>query len=226
MGTQVMAFAGLLLIVATAVALLSRSHSAVFQPYFGRIPPLVAIAITIAAGALCLHLLTDRGWFDVLNTTTYLQGLAVSAALVAVFAVEVTILDLIVRFPADMNVPWPQSLLFYPAIAYVVEIVFHVLPLALLLGILTLFTGGTASGRLVWLCIVLTALIEPTYQLAFVDNRFSWSAIYLWVRLFAFNLVQLALFRRFDFMTMYSFRLLYYAYWHIVWGYARLHILF
>jgi hypothetical protein len=33
-------------------------------------------------------------------------------------------------------------------------------------------------------------------------------------------------FRRYDFVTMYSFRLFYYAYWHIAWGVIRLRVFF
>ena len=34
------------------------------------------------------------------------------------------------------------------------------------------------------------------------------------------------LFQRYDFMAMHAFRLVYYLTWHIVWGYARLKLLF
>jgi hypothetical protein len=33
-------------------------------------------------------------------------------------------------------------------------------------------------------------------------------------------------FRRYDFASMYSFRLVYYAYWHVAWGVIRLKVLF
>lgn len=37
---------------------------------------------------------------------------------------------------------------------------------------------------------------------------------------------RLALFKRYDFVTMYTFRLVYYLLWHIVWGVIRLRLLF
>ena len=40
--------------------------------------------------------------------------------------------------------------------------------------------------------------------------------------LFLFGVVDLWLFRRFDFVTMYAFRMLYYAYWYVAWGTLRL----
>jgi hypothetical protein len=61
------------------------------------------------------------------------RGVGVSAAIATLFGVWQICADLLVtRFPKDINVPSPQSWLFYPAIGYVVEVFFHALPLALL----------------------------------------------------------------------------------------------
>ena len=193
------------------VAILSVSNSAFFRPYFGKIPPLAVIGLLIPVGALCLYILYSKGWFYVFNPPATLRGIALAAAIVALFAVEVTVFDVIAPFPQDINVPLPQSLLFYPAIAYVVEIVFHVLPLTLVLLALDRFGGRIPFEHLVWIGIVLVALLEPTYQLAFLGRPISSAGAYLWARLFVFSLIQLALFRRFDFVTMLSFRLFYYA---------------
>ena len=38
--------------------------------------------------------------------------------------------------------------------------------------------------------------------------------------------LQLYVLRRFDFASMYTFRLIYYGYWHIAWGVIRLEVLF
>ena len=45
-------------------------------------------------------------------------------------------------------------------------------------------------------------------------------------RVFVIAVLQLYVFRRFDFASMYSFRLVYYAWWHILWGTIRLSVLF
>lgn len=39
--------------------------------------------------------------------------------------------DFAIRFPAGMNVAFPQSLAFYPAMAFVAEVAFHVVPLGI-----------------------------------------------------------------------------------------------
>jgi hypothetical protein len=40
------------------------------------------------------------------------------------------------------------------------------------------------------------------------------------------NLVQLAIFKRNGFVWMYLFRLAYYVFWHVAWGFFRLRILY
>lgn len=218
--------AGLSLWAAGLVALLSRTHSVYFQPYFGLIKPMAAIALVIVVGAGALYLLYRRGWFMVLKMGIGLRGVTVAAIGATLFGIEVIILDLTVPFPADINVPLPHALPFYPAIAYVVEVVFHALPLAILLTGLSWLPLRMKTASLLWIAMILTALLEPTFQLSFVARPFTWVVGYLWLRLFVFDMVQLMLFRRYDFVTMYVFRLIYYFYWHIAWGTLRLGILY
>ncbi|MCB9291467.1 MAG: hypothetical protein H6560_29470 [Lewinellaceae bacterium] len=42
------------------------------------------------------------------------------------------------------------------------------------------------------------------------------------LHIFLINLIQLWLFKRYDFVSMYTFRLVYYLIWHIGWGWVRL----
>jgi hypothetical protein len=69
-------------------------------------------------------------------------------------------------------------------------------------------------------------VVEPTFQVLFGERAFTGGAVYTWVHVFAIASLQLFVFRRFDFVSMYSFRLFYYVYWHIVWGVIRLEALF
>ena len=46
------------------------------------------------------------------------------------------------------------------------------------------------------------------------------------VHVLAINAVGLWLFRRYDFVTMFGFRLMYYLVWHVLWGALRLDVLF
>jgi hypothetical protein len=52
------------------------------------------------------------------------------------------------------------------------------------------------------------------------------ASTYVGVFVFVFTLVELDIFRRYDFVAMYVFRLTYYLWWHIIWGTLRLQWLF
>ena len=77
-----------------------------------------------------------------------------------------------------------------------------------------------------WIGIFVVAALEPTFQVTSEEEPSSWAAAYTWAHILAFGLLQLYVFRRYDFLSLYSFRLFYYAYWHIAWGVMRLELLF
>ena len=77
-----------------------------------------------------------------------------------------------------------------------------------------------------WAGIAVVAVLEPTSPLMFTRDLFSWAAAYTWIHVFAIALLQLYVFRRYDFLSMYWFRLSYYAYWHVAWGTIPLDVLF
>jgi hypothetical protein len=70
--------------------------------------------------------------------------------------------------------------------------------------------------------------LEPVFQttLGFSRAYPSWVTGFVALHIFLLNLCQLAIFKRYDFVSMYSFRLMYYLLWHIVWGVIRLKLLF
>jgi hypothetical protein len=222
---QYVALGGLSLAAAvfTGLLLLFQGGARFFAPYLGGIPPLLAIVITTALGFVALGFLLSRGWFQIRAANT-LRGVGVAAAVATVFGIWQACVDLFVtRFPKDLNVPPPQSLLFYPPIAYVVEVLFHALPLAVLLFIVGLLPEQRRPNAvaLIWLCIVLIAALEPVL----VHMRMGASA-YVGVFVFVFTLVELNIFRRYDFVSMYAFRVVFYLWWHVIWGSVRLRWLF
>jgi len=225
---QYLALTILSLGAAVCTGILSLSHATSFQPYFGSIPPLLAIALITTVGFVSLGFLHSRGWFEVCARKKCLRGAALGAALATLFVVPTILVDLNHGFPRDLNVPAPQSLLFYPAMAYVVEIALHALPLLLLLVFLGWTFRKVNTNWLVWLGIVAAAFLEPIIQLrlGYSNKPVSWPEVYVAVHVFAFNLVEMYIFRRYDFVSMYSFRLVYYIHWHILWGYLRLQWLF
>ena len=96
-------------------------------------------------------------------------------------AVAIVVADFIIRYPEDTNVPVPQAFLFYPAVGFVAEIVFHVLPLALLLLALTPLAKGLDKDRVVWLGILVVAVLELTFQVLFEEKPYTWGALYTWI---------------------------------------------
>ena len=60
--------------------------------------------------------------------------------LVLLSILAVVVADILLRYPEDTNAPWPAALLFYPAIGFVAEILFHVVPLALLMLLLAVWS--------------------------------------------------------------------------------------
>lgn len=223
---QYAAYLTLSLVALIFIVILLPSSRAYFRRFFGNAHPVLVVIVASVLGAAALGVLHARGGFEILKGQTTLRGIALSAGFATLLAVAIVIADFFLRYPKDTNVPVPQALLFYPAVGFVAEIVFHVLPLALLMLALSPLAKRFGTERIVWLGILLVAVLEPTFQTLFEGKVFTWRAAYTWIHVFALAFLQLYVFRRFDFVSMYSFRLIYYAYWHILWGVVRLKVLF
>jgi hypothetical protein len=178
-------------------------------------------------GFFLLAFLLTRGWFEIFDVSN-IKGWIVAGVLAGLFAMVMIFIDSRVILPADVNRPYPDALLFYPTIGFVVEIIFHVLPLTLLLVLATSLFRNLSFESVIWPCIIVVALLEPLFQTWFGFSRPypGWVLAIIAVNIFLINLAQLYLFKRYDFVTMYSMRLVYYLLWHIIWGILRLRILF
>jgi hypothetical protein len=191
-----------------------------FGPYFGGISPALVFGAVAVMGVISLRTLQVCGWLGT-RPPGGLMGVGGAVAFATLLAIPVVIVDWFVGIEVS-NVPMPWSLLFYPSIALVVEVFFHTAPLALLFASLRSIARST-SDRLAWVCIIPVSLLEPTYQLrsGLADQSLSWLEAYVWAHVWAINLGQLYLLRRFGFASMYGMRLVYYLYWHIAWEYLR-----
>jgi hypothetical protein len=210
----------------TGIGYFSNNH--LFQQYIGRINPLIASFLITFLGVILLSFLLSRGWFAIFKREN-LKGLFRRSGLAALFVLITILVDLKIVYPADLNILFPESLLFYPAMGFYVEILFHVLPLSILIISLTSIFKNISYRKIIWICILTVSLLEPTFQtiLQGSSNQYPlWAVAIFWLNLFLFNLSQLLIFKRYDFISMYSFRLVYYIIWHIVWGYIRLKLLF
>jgi hypothetical protein len=226
--SQYLVLLGMSLAVLALTTTLYLADEHVFQRYFGRIDPLIAFLVIVVTGAILLSVLLSRGWFVIYQRANR-NGLYLATGLATLLGTVIIIVDSIIRFPADLNVSFPSSLLFYPVIGYLVELLFHIVPLVVLLIALSLIAKDASRERLVWISIVVVALLEPIYQTVYVTYpaRFpEWAEAYIVVHIFLINLAQLYIFKSYDFVSMYVFRLVYYLFWHIGWGYVRLQVLF
>lgn len=235
-GILTLGSAGLAAVLSVAQGALSRPYLGripaapvgFFQPFFGGIPPLLAVLSAAVLGAGSLRFLRARHGFAIDPKPGH-RGRAVATLAATLFGVEAIIVEMtgIARQPADMNVPPPWSLLFYPVIAFVVEVVFHAAPLALLLAAMGPLFKRLGARSPVWPSILVVALIEPLVQIGLSGSpRSPVADAYVGLQVLSINLVQLSIFRRYDFFSMYAMRFNYYVIWHIIWGYWRLPLLF
>jgi hypothetical protein len=207
-------------------AIQSRTDPAVFGPYLLGLPPLLAVTLVVLAAALALRILLPLG-VRVWRPAASGSGLAVAALGGTLLVLPTVVVDLSVGFPRAINVPPPAALLFYPVIGFVAEVVFHLVPLAVLAG-LALAAGHGRRPVFSVTGVVLVATLEPVFQVFLADahHQAPWLTAYVGVHLWLFNAFQLWLFRRYDLLTLYTCRLVYYLHWHLLWGVLRLHLLF
>lgn len=223
---QYRAFLSLSIAVMVLTGIIYFTNNQPFERFIGGLNPILVGLLIIILGGILFALLLSRGWFSIYKKEN-LKGLYRSSGLAAMFGTVIILMDLKIRFPADMNITFPGSLLFYPAIGFFVEILFHVLPLTVLLIALTSILRNVPNGKVVLICIVIVSLMEPVYQTLWMGERYPlWAVAYVGLHVFLINLFQLLIFKRYDFIAMYSFRLVYYLFWHIGWGFFRLRVLF
>jgi hypothetical protein len=225
---QYLVYTGLSILVFGFTVIVYLSNRLVFQRFIGEVNPLIAFLVIIGLGFILLSILLYKNWFVIYGPQNS-QGILVAAGLASVFGVVIILVDTKAVFPPTMNVLFPESVLFYPAIGFFAEILFHVLPITVLLVALTAIFKQADQQILIWSSILLVSLLEPLYQasnMASSNQYLLWVVFYTGVHIFLLNLCQLLIFKRYDFVSMYIFRLVYYMFWHIGWGYLRLRLLF
>ncbi|MFW9993951.1 MAG: hypothetical protein ACFFD4_18045 [Candidatus Odinarchaeota archaeon] len=225
---QVIIFVMLSFVMAGFAEAVYLTAPQLFQAYFGTANPLLMVVILALLGtALSVYFLSS-GRFELFNGEKHnLRGLVPYFGLAVLLAVLMITVDSIFMFPESISVLFPQSVLFYPVMGFVAEIVFHLIPLSLVLIISTLFSGKVDFSKIFWPSILIISALEPIFQIWDLFGYFPpWAAAYVGIHIYVINIIGLSLFKRRDFLSMYSFRLVYYLFWHIAWGYLRLGILF
>ena len=216
---------GHVLIVAVAAVVLTawqtRSDASVFESYFGGANPVAVIVGAVVGGVVAIAYLQAASGFRVSSPGSASHALRVVSWAVPLLACIAIGADLLLRYPRDTHVALPDAIRFYPAMAVLVEMVLHALPLAFLVAVVGPPTGLDATF---WRIALPVALIEAALQAGYATNLGT--AVFSGTHLVVFGLVQLWMYWRFGFVWMLGFRLAYYTVWHLAWGVARLELLF
>ena len=192
------------------------------QRFLGPLPPVITVATAGAAGLGALMFLENRGFWRSSTNSETVRGIVVATAAAIPFAAVAIGVDVARGFPRDTNLEWPEAWLAYLAIAVMAETAFHLLPLT---GLVCLtrshFTDLRLDGR-AWTLILTTAAVEPVAQVALGSAQRAFVVPHV----FIIGVVQLLLLRRDGYLSMLCFRVSYYLIWHVLWGRARLALLF
>ena len=216
-----------LVVLMIAIILTSIVHymnPGYYARFLAEMNPLLTLILVGIAGFIAFSTVLLKEQFVIFSKAKFSKKFNYSW-LILVFTGVAILVDCRIVFPREMNIPFPVSLLFYPAIAFLVELIFHAIPLAIILALLRIAFKSVEQSQLIWTGIVLVALLEPTFQVA-MDDYSIWATVITWINLFLFNLTQLVIFRKYGFISMYIYRLIYYLIWHILWGHVRLDLLF
>lgn len=202
-----------------------------FERFYGLVNPILVTIMVIFLGGIALYFLMGHESLKISSKESK-TPLFTIVGIPVILATLMAIVDTISPLPEDTNIPMPFALIFYPNIAFIVEGLFHLLPLLILSSILKwVFKNKTPllSRKLhLKLAFIITAFLEPVYQtiLGWDSNGHLWVTLYIACHLVVFDLIQLQLFYRYDYISMLAFRLTYYAFWHELWGVIRLEVLF
>jgi len=217
----------LLLTIFTSILYISDKF--IFQKYMGKLNPLITVPIIATLGFFSLSFLVSKNWLSI-HKEKNSKYLFYSSIVTVILASVMVLFDLNTRvFSENINILFPKSLLFYPIIGFVAEVIFHILPFTLLVLIIGYFLKKLNKNKIIWFSILIVSLIEPIFQITNMDSgqQYSfWLFGYIGIHIWLFNLLQLYTLKRDGFIAMYLLRMIYYLIWHILWGYMRLNILF
>jgi hypothetical protein len=203
-------------------AALSATGSSGLERFVGPVPGPILVAAAGAAGLGALALLERRGFWRCSTRATMLRGVGLAGAAALPLAAVAIGVDVAVGFPQDTNVAWPQAWLVYPAIVVVAETAFHLLPLGGLVWLTRSRFDDQHFTERTWALVLAAAAVEPAAQAALGSALLPFVVPHV----FVIGVVEMLLLRRFGYVPMVAFRVLYYLAWHVLWGQARLELLF
>ena len=201
------------------VALKSDAYASVL----GIERPVWPVTAVVVLGFLGWFVVSHLSWIP--SRTEGALGYRLAVLIGLMLPIPVIIVDWYGGFGQAINAPAPASLLFYPSLAVVAELVLHVIPLAFAATLTILFPRAERALKVFGLGAAV--VIEPILQMMWgAELSPIWANTYVGVQLLAFNIIGVYLLRRFGILRVLIFRLSYYFVWHILWGYLRSDLLF
>ena len=180
------------------------------------------VIVTLVAGLLSMWLAGyarfKTGW-DRRAKSKYRFSLPISFGVT--FAILTIVLGVYINAP-NFNAPFPYSIPTYLTFGTLYEIISHLIPAVLLTWLISTVVLRKRYNTIVfWVVALLISLFEPYTQ---VSGLMAMNLITapLDIAMFALliylsNITQLALFRRYGFLSMIIFRYSHYIVWHIIW---------
>ena len=107
---------------------------AFYSKLLGKLNPIIIFSVSGAAAFLSLTYLERFGLYFISRSTT-VRKLLIYFSISIILGCIPVLIDIWKNFPKDINVLFPQSLLYYPTIGLLADIIFHLLPTTLLLAI-------------------------------------------------------------------------------------------
>ena len=169
-----------------------------------------------------LAFLERRGFWRCGDRATIVRGVGLAGAAALPMAAVAIGVDVAAGFPRDTNVAWPQAWVVYPVIAVVAETAFHLVPLSALVWLTRSRLDDLQFTARMWVQVLAAAAVEPVAQAALGSSLLA----FVIPHVFLVGVIEMLLLRRFGYVPMVAFRLLYYLAWHVLWGHARLELLF
>ncbi len=208
------------LVVITMVAIGYMADHGLYSIFLGNTSPLLTYIALMLVFIISIHLLRPKDWFFIsfdLSTRPLIVYFFISM-LIGCLPI---LIDLWQPLGRDINVLFPLSLVYYPSIGFLAEVIFHVLPILVLSY---LIPNYNLKDKII---IITVALVEPIFQIVWgIEGESIRSRdILVGMEVFIFSLFQLAIFKKYGFLAMYIMRLGFYVSWHLIWGYFRLMIL-
>lgn len=137
-------------------------------------------------------------------------------------------IDILSPFSKEINILFPNSLLYYLIIAFVIDILFHTIFFGILYKLFKKLHKRMPKMNSFKISSLFISIIEPIIQIFLLSSSKQpfFIGLYIVIHIFTINYIQMKLFYNTDFVTMNLFRLTYYTIWHIIWGMIRLSLIF